>query len=78
MLHAAAMAAKKKSSGRKYGPKAAKIVKEAMNDLKKGTLELVYESNKRSVLDEPDAIVVSPRGGVVHIEDGEGEDGGLN
>ncbi|HEU4803598.1 MAG TPA: alkaline phosphatase PhoX [Solirubrobacterales bacterium] len=47
-------------------------------NIKKGTLELVYESNKRSVLDEPDAIVVSPRGGVVLCEDGDGEDGGFN
>ena len=30
----------------------------------------------RSVLDEPDAIVVSPRGGVVLCEDGDGEDHG--
>lgn len=45
---------------------------------KKGTLQLVYESTKRSVLDEPDAIVVSPRGGVVLCEDGDGEDGGTN
>ena len=47
-------------------------------NIKRGTLELVFESNKRAVLDEPDAIVVSPRGGVVLCEDGDGEDGGTN
>ncbi|HET6831145.1 MAG TPA: alkaline phosphatase PhoX [Solirubrobacterales bacterium] len=47
-------------------------------NLKKGTLELVFESTKRSVMDEPDSIVISPRGGVVLCEDGDGEDGGTN
>jgi len=48
--------------------------------IKHGTLELVYESRKRSRLDQPDAIVVSPRGGVLLCEDGDGEDrdGGTN
>lgn len=47
-------------------------------NLKHGTLELMFESDDRSVLDEPDAIVVSPRGGTVLCEDGDGEDGGTN
>jgi len=47
-------------------------------NLKHGTLELMFESTDRKVLDEPDAIVVSPRGGVVLCEDGDGEDGGTN
>ena len=42
--------------------------------------ELVFESIDRSVLDQPDAICVSPRGGVLLCEDGDGEDldGGTN
>jgi uncharacterized protein len=49
-------------------------------NIRHGTLELVYESSKRSRLDQPDAIVVSPRGGVLLCEDGDGEDrdGGTN
>ena len=49
-------------------------------NLKKGTLQLVFESNDRSVLDQPDNICVSPRGGVILCEDGDGEDrdGGTN
>lgn len=47
-------------------------------NLKHGTLELMFESDDRKVLDEPDAIVVSPRGGTVLCEDGDGEDGGTN
>jgi uncharacterized protein len=39
-----------------------------------GTLELLHESTSASVLDEPDTIAVSPRGGVVVCEDGDGED----
>ncbi len=48
--------------------------------LHKGRLELLYESKDRDVLDEPDTLVVSPRGGVVLCEDGDGEDldGGTN
>ena len=48
-------------------------------NLKHGTLELMFESTDRHVLDEPDAIVVSPRGGTVLCEDGDGDDpGGTN
>ncbi len=45
-----------------------------------GTLVLLYESRSTSVLDEPDSLAVSPRGGVVVCEDGDGEDvnGGTN
>ena len=45
-----------------------------------GTLVLLYESPGKSVLDEPDSLTVSPRGGVVLGEDGDGEerDGGNN
>jgi len=38
-----------------------------------GELLLVFESPSRDVLDSPDNITVSPRGGVVICEDGEGE-----
>ncbi len=43
-------------------------------------LVLLYESNSKSVLDQPDSLAVSPRGGVVVCEDGDGEDvnGGTN
>lgn len=45
----------------------------------RGVLELLYESPGSSVLDEPDAICVSPRGGVIVCEDGDGDDqGGTN
>jgi secreted PhoX family phosphatase len=49
-------------------------------NIKHGTLTLLYESTDRKVLDEPDSVVVSPRGGVVLCEDGDGEDldGGTN
>ena len=48
-------------------------------NLKHGTLELMFESTDRHVLDEPDAIVVSPRGGTVLCEDGDGDEpGGTN
>ena len=45
-----------------------------------GVLELLFESHDRKVLDEPDSLTVSPRGGVVVCEDGDGEDldGGTN
>jgi uncharacterized protein len=44
-----------------------------------GRLTLLYESRSENVLDEPDALVVSPRGGVVVCEDGDGDDqGGTN
>jgi secreted PhoX family phosphatase len=48
--------------------------------IKHGTLRLLYESPDRAVLDQPDAICVSPRGGVVLCEDGDGEEfnGGTN
>jgi uncharacterized protein len=39
----------------------------------RGTLVLVFESPSREVLDYPDNITVSPRGGIVICEDGEGE-----
>jgi uncharacterized protein len=39
-----------------------------------GTLVLLYESHSKTVLDEPDTLTVSPRGGVVLCEDGDGED----
>ena len=47
---------------------------------KHGTLVLLYESESKSVLDQPDSLAVSPRGGVVVCEDGDGEDvnGGTN
>jgi secreted PhoX family phosphatase len=38
-----------------------------------GDLRLVFESPSRDVLDYPDNITVSPRGGIVICEDGEGE-----
>ena len=38
-----------------------------------GELTLVFESPSREVLDSPDNIVVSPRGGLVMCEDGSGE-----
>ena len=46
----------------------------------KGKLTLLYESRKASVLDQPDSLAVSPRGGIVVCEDGDGEDvnGGTN
>ncbi len=37
-----------------------------------GALELLYESSSETTLEEPDAIAVSPRGGVVVCEDGNG------
>ncbi len=39
----------------------------------RGDLMLVFESPSREVLDYPDNITVSPRGGIVICEDGEGE-----
>jgi uncharacterized protein len=39
----------------------------------RGELVLVFESPSRDVLDYPDNITVSPRGGIVICEDGEGE-----
>ena len=39
----------------------------------RGELSLVFESPSREVLDYPDNITVSPRGGIVICEDGEGE-----
>jgi secreted PhoX family phosphatase len=44
-------------------------------DHDRGTLTLIYESPGARVLDEPDGITVSPRGGLVLCEDGDGEDG---
>ncbi|MBJ7454946.1 MAG: DUF839 domain-containing protein [Thermoleophilia bacterium] len=45
----------------------------------KGTLTLLYESPGEGRLDEPDALCVSPRGGLVICEDGDGDDqGGTN
>jgi secreted PhoX family phosphatase len=41
---------------------------------KKGRLTLLYESRSGTVLDQPDGLTVSPRGGVVVCEDGDGED----
>ena len=41
--------------------------------MERGTLVLVFESPSREVLDYPDNITVSPRGGIVICEDGEGE-----
>ncbi|MGC4089985.1 MAG: DUF839 domain-containing protein [Polyangiaceae bacterium] len=40
----------------------------------RGTLTLVYESSDASILNQPDGLVVSPRGGVLLCEDGDGED----
>lgn len=47
---------------------------------KQGRLTLLYESRSGKVLDQPDGLTVSPRGGVVVCEDGDGEDvdGGTN
>jgi uncharacterized protein len=42
--------------------------------MKHGVLELLYESRDEKYLEEPDTIAVSPRGGVVVCEDGDGED----
>jgi secreted PhoX family phosphatase len=39
----------------------------------RGDLVLVFESPSREVLDNPDNITVSPRGGIVICEDGEGQ-----
>jgi len=44
--------------------------------MKSGILELLYESGSDTKLEEPDAIAVSPRGGVVVCEDGDGGDPG--
>jgi secreted PhoX family phosphatase len=48
--------------------------------LKHGVLRLLYESTSKGHLDQPDSLTVSPRGGVVVCEDGDGEarDGGTN
>jgi secreted PhoX family phosphatase len=43
-------------------------------DHSRGSLTLVYESPGAKVLDEPDGLTVSPRGGVLLCEDGDGED----
>lgn len=46
---------------------------------KHGTLTLLYESRGGQLLDEPDALTVSPRGAVLVCEDGDGdESGGTN
>jgi secreted PhoX family phosphatase len=47
---------------------------------KKGLLTLLFESHSAHVLDQPDSLTVSPRGGIVVGEDGDGEDvsGGTN
>jgi len=46
---------------------------------KHGTLTLLYESRGGRLLDEPDALTVSPRGAVLVCEDGDGDDqGGTN
>ena len=42
--------------------------------LKGGMLELLYTSPRNKVLNGPDGIAVSPRGGIVLCEDGDGED----
>lgn len=41
-------------------------------DVNTGQLTLIFESPSRSVLDSPDNICVSPRGGLVICEDGQG------
>jgi secreted PhoX family phosphatase len=48
--------------------------------LKHGVLHLLYESTNKGNLDQPDCLTVSPRGGVVVCEDGDGgaRDGGTN
>jgi secreted PhoX family phosphatase len=43
-------------------------------NFKRGTLELLVASPRGRVLNNPDAIAVSPRGGIVLCEDGESED----
>jgi secreted PhoX family phosphatase len=43
-------------------------------DHARGSLTLIYESPGARVLDEPDGVTVSPRGGVLLCEDGDGED----
>jgi secreted PhoX family phosphatase len=46
---------------------------------KHGLLTLLYESRGGRLLDEPDALTVSPRGAVLVCEDGDGDDrGGTN
>jgi secreted PhoX family phosphatase len=40
----------------------------------RGALQLVYQSPRNQVLNGPDGIAVSPRGGIVLCEDGDGED----
>ena len=42
-------------------------------DFKRGTLMLLFESPRNRVLNAPDAVAGSPRGGVVLLEDGDGE-----
>ena len=41
---------------------------------KRGTLELAYTSPRNKVLNGPDGMAVSPRGGILLCEDGDGED----
>jgi uncharacterized protein len=43
-------------------------------NLKRGTLELLIASPRGRVLNNPDAVALSPRGGIVLCEDGESED----
>jgi uncharacterized protein len=43
-------------------------------DFRRGTLQLLFESPRNRVLSGPDAINLSPRGGIVVCEDGGGED----
>jgi secreted PhoX family phosphatase len=43
-------------------------------NFKRGTLELLYASPRNKVLNGPDGIAVSPRGGILLCEDGDGED----
>ncbi len=43
-------------------------------DFGRGTLQLVYQSPRNQVLNGPDGIAVSPRGGILLCEDGDGED----
>jgi uncharacterized protein len=43
-------------------------------DHSRGDLTLLYESPGATELNQPDGIAVSPRGGVVLLEDGDGED----
>jgi uncharacterized protein len=45
-----------------------------LDDFAKGSLTLLFESPSPRKLDEPDGLTVSPRGGILLCEDGDGEE----